>query len=156
MKTIYFFFIMVFLLGSFDLSAQEIVSFDYDASGNRISRTIILEEQKTAPEFLPDSTYTKQSEIKEVETAKYWAKDGEKVITIYPNPNGGMFKIGFEGWAKELNGNLQLHTLNGNLILDEPLLQNNIKIDITDQPDGTYLLTISIDGRKETWKVVKR
>jgi len=138
------------------LAAQEVVSFTYDASGNRTSRFIILEEKETDPESTSDTTYLKQNEIKEEEPVKYLTVVGEKAINIYPNPNGGMFKVVFEGWTKELNGSIQLHSLSGNLIFEMQLLQQEIDVNITDQPDGTYLLIIMIDGKKEMWKIIKK
>lgn len=146
--------VLIFISGA--VSAQETVSFGYDATGNRTSRTIILEEMKTERENLSDTSFIKQSEIKENDVYKYSTKISDRTISIYPNPNGGMFKVSIEGGAAELNGHIQLHTLNGNPVFDEPALQPETNVDITGQPNGTYILTIIIDGRKEVWKVVKR
>jgi YD repeat-containing protein len=156
MKAKYFFIFPVHMLISHGLSSQEVVTFSYDASGNRTSRVIILEQKEAEQESIADTTLFKQDEIKEAETFKYSTSKGDRTIHIYPNPNGGMFTIGFEGWEAGINGSFKLHALNGNLILEIPVTQTNIHVDISDQPEGAYILTIMIDGKKEVWKVVKR
>ncbi|MCD4746095.1 MAG: T9SS type A sorting domain-containing protein [Bacteroidales bacterium] len=132
------------------------VVFTYDASGNRITRTIILEEKKKEPKQEIDTTNLKQTEKKDNEIVKHTTTIGEMTINIYPNPNGGMFKVSIDGWDNKTTTLLQLHTLSGTEIVKKEHLQPETPVNISDQPEGTYILTLIINGKKEVWKLVKR
>ena len=135
--------------------AQQVVC-EYDDSGNRISRTIEWDEEKIKPETVFDTTLYKQDELTEDDIVKHSAILGEQKINIYPNPTKGTFKVGFEGWEKELEITIQLHSLNGNLIFDKQVNNSITSLDIVNQPNGTYILTIIIEGEKEIWKIIKK
>ena len=132
------------------------VHFAYDASGNRITRTITLKEKKKEPKQETDTTNLKQTEKEDNEIVKHIATIGEMTINIYPNPNGGMFKVSINGWDNKITASLQLHTLSGTEIVEKEHLHPETKVDISDQPKGTYILTLIINGKKEVWKLVKR
>lgn len=135
--------------------AQQVV-FEYDDAGNRISRTIDWDEEKIEPETVFDTTLYKQDELTEDDIVKHSAILGEQTINIYPNPTKGTFKVGFEGWEKELEITIKLHSLNGNLIFDKQVHNSVTSLDIVSQPNGTYVLTIIIEGKKEIWKIIKK
>ena len=137
--------------------SQEVV-FDYDPSGNRTSRTIVLEEKKQKLEIVTntDTANLKQTEIQEELPKEYSTAIGNYRVNIFPNPNGGMFRVEIEGWEQESNITIRLHTLKGETIFEKDNIQPVTKVDIPSQPDGTYILTIIINGKNETWKIIKR
>lgn len=132
------------------------VHFEYDDSGNRIARTIVWEDEKESPKTFFDTSFYKYDEINEEDIVKHSANIGEQLVNIYPNPTKGTFKVGFEGWQKELEVFIQLHSLKGKLIFEKKVENPVTNLNIINQPDGTYILTITIGKEKETWKIIKK
>ena len=153
--------IAIFLAVSLQAISQEpnTVIFSYDASGNRITReTIYFPPKSEKPVKGPkeDTTGITNPDVLKTEIVKHTANVGTITINIFPNPTGGMFKIVFEGWEKETKAGLHLHTLSGTEVKKIETLEQETNIDITSQPKGTYILTVIVNGKKETWKVVKK
>lgn len=147
-----------FLVAVFSLetTGQE-VHFTYDNSGNRKTRTIVGEEDKSdSLQAKIDTTFLKTDQITEEKTVKHTAVIGRQTVNIFPNPNTGMFKISIDGWEKTTQAELKLHNLAGKIIEQKPIQQPVTKVKFGNQPDGTYILTIIINGKKESWKVVKK
>ncbi len=138
------------------LTAQT-VHFEYDAAGNRIHREIIYQEN------IPDSTNTttdttqlKSSELTADGTNEYTASVGKQKIKIYPNPNSGYFTIKIDGWDSQSKAGMIMTSLSGKSIIEKKITDEITKVQFRNQPDGTYLLTITLNGHRETWKVIKR
>ena len=153
--------IAIFLAVNLQATAQEpnTVVFSYDASGNRITREAIYippKSEKPVKGQKEDTTGITNPDILKTEIVKHTANVGAISINIFPNPTGGKFKVVFEGWEKETTASLQLHTLSGTEVLKMENLKQETNIDIKSQPDGTYILTVIVNGKKEIWKVVKR
>ncbi len=150
--------VAILLVSSLQAIAQETIVFSYDDAGNRETRETIYIPPKTdtVKEQNKDTTGITNPDIYKTEPIKHTANVGVITINIYPNPNDGMFKVILEGWETETKASLQLHSLLGAEVEKAEELRQETNIDITSQPNGTYLLTITVNGKKETWKVVKR
>ncbi len=152
--------IAMLLAASFHATAQEpnTIVFTYDDAGNRITREAIYIPPGKDPdkEENTDTTGITNPEIYKTGPIKHSANVGAITINIYPNPNDGMFKVILEGWETETKASLQLHSLLGTEVEKAEELRQETNIDITSQPNGTYLLTITVNGKKETWKLIKR
>jgi hypothetical protein len=68
-------------------------------------------------------------------------------LTIYPNPSKGQFNIRS---SNEETGEITVYSLMGNLVLTT----NEQTVDLSNHPDGIYLVKSSLDFSK-TYKVVK-
>ena len=130
---------MLFLLPTTNYA--QTVSFSYDQAGNRIQREII---------FIGDK------DISDTITTQFNSILDEVTVTIYPNPNGGKFSVEIHNADENLDATLLLHTLSGKLIIKKENLNKLTNVDISKYENGTYLLSIIINDKKETWKVVKR
>lgn len=76
-------------------------------------------------------------------------------ISIYPNPNNGIFNIICQEDFNE--GIVRIIDMNGRVILSENLKNNSENlIDISSQPNGLYLITLHIDGNVVKGKIIKR
>ncbi len=150
-----FLIITAFLFAGF-LTGQT-VHFDYDASGNRIHREIIYQENiPDSTNATTDTTQLKSSELTANGTKEYTATVGKQTIKIYPNPSNGFFTIKIEGWDAHTKASMSMTSLAGKSIIEEPISRETTKVQFRNQPDGAYLLTIVLNGKRETWKVIKR
>lgn len=137
--------------------AGQTVQFTYDASGNRIHREIIYQENiPDSTGIANDTTVMKSSELTANVTKEYTATIGKQTIKIYPNPNSGFFTVKIEGWDAGSKAEMTMTSLAGKSIVEEKITGETTKVRFHNQPDGTYLLTIILNGKRETWKVVKR
>jgi len=140
----------VLFLFQLTANAQD-VSFGYDDNGNRISRDIIwLPAVVTQPN--PDDPNANGREI----LAVHEAEIGDVQVQINPNPNGGQFKVTLQGINETFDAKLYLHSANGQLIVEKKHLKTENDIDIRHSQNGTYILTMIINGKKESWKVIKQ
>lgn len=139
---------------SLSQSDTEAIEFQYDLAGNRIIRQVVVLEKKSMPVDSagltnnPSKTYTEQLKYSEVV--------GSMEVSIFPNPNGGQFKVEINNTENEIDGKLYLHTLDGTLIYMEDRLEKSTEIDISTRQNGAYILSVIINGEKKTWKVIKQ
>jgi hypothetical protein len=139
------------------LFGQSSVNYTYDDSGNRGSRVIIMDEKMAdLPLSSPDSTFVKSAVTGESHLTKYQAKVGVQTINIFPNPTTELFTIKIEGWDNKTTALMNLSTSIGSSLIEKKLDGAFTEVNIKEQPQGTYLLVIILNGQKETWKVVKR
>lgn len=119
------------------------IKFTYDGSGNRIERVINMTKSATALENndLPITTITDR------------VKDRE--IRIYPNPTKGNLKVEVLDFDKIKNATLNLLNMQGQSVMKTKMVTNLADLDISNRPNGIYILQIIIDGKASTWKIIK-
>lgn len=124
--------------------AQGSVGYSYDAAGNRISRTIILNRNmaKKQARTLKDKDYTDIL--------------SQRNISISPNPTKGMVEITITGLRESDDCAMSVYTLKGQTLKTLSVSGEVTTIDLSGQPDGIYLLDITINGEKTTWKIIKK
>lgn len=144
------------------LQAQEVI-FGYDAAGNRTSRIIEL-----PPESTPNDSTLKTGEIQNLPQSPEQTTSTvitETVITetidaatvnIYPNPTGGKFTVEVVATESTNYARLQLLSLTGEVILDIKSPPHRLDADLTGHPLGGYILSVAINGKTRTWKVIKQ
>lgn len=129
--------ILVLLL-SFVMRAQVVVSYDYDAMGNRIKREIVLSRSMENTEKPLTETISSKS------------------ISIYPNPTAGLLKISISGWETTDKCKFTIFSLKGALIQEIQVSSSVTEIDLSDESDGMYLLNIELNESKSAWKIIKK
>ena len=135
-------------------SNTEVIEFQYDLAGNRIVRQVIVLEKKS---MLDDSTKITGDPSKTYNNQlKYIEVIGQIEVSIFPNPNGGQFKVEVNNTENDINGKLYLHTMDGTLIYHEDHLEKNTEIDISIRQNGAYILSVIINNEKKTWKIIKQ
>ena len=124
--------------------AQDRAGYSYDAAGNRISRTIILTRNmaKKQARTVKDKEYTDILSLRN--------------ITISPNPTKGMVKITITGLKDSDSCKMSIYTLKGQTIKTLPVTGETTTVDLGGQPDGIYLLDITVNGEKTSWKIIKK
>lgn len=131
------------LFCSVSTTAQNKIGYSYDASGNRIERTIILQAAREARQ---------SSEIESSLTDNIDSRN----IRIYPNPTQGQLRVDISSLGSEDICTLSVYTAGGQLILSDPKAGVSNNIDISSQVSGLYLLKITINENSSTWKIIKK
>ena len=134
--------LLLLLTANANISAQT-VSYGYDDSGNRISRTIVIQNQvKVAAPTENPTVYSEMlSNIR---------------LNIYPNPTDGWLKVEIQGMAEGQTANIMLYNLSGQLIVSLKEITDFTEIDISSQPAGTYLMKIIAGEYQTEWKIIKK
>jgi len=118
-----------------------IVQFGYDSAGNRISRDIIYVQEH----------HNKSEKDKE---SKLFTL-GDVIIEISPNPNGGKFNVSVSDCDSQNNTQLTVFDLHGKEIYSQCKIKERNLIDISNHPNGTYLLQITSGQERKIWKIIK-
>ena len=125
--------------------AQDRVGYAYDAAGNRISRTIILSRNMA-----------KRQSAKAMETREYTDRISLGEVRLSPNPTQGLVKVSITGMSPDDACTLNGHTMGGQLVEKKTFTGNETTVDLSGRPDGIYLLDITVNGEKTTWKIIKK
>ncbi len=132
--------------------SQNVINFAYDAAGNRVSRTIDLGAAQTA---------INGGEIENLSIEKsedfFTEVIAEKEIKIYPNPTKGQLRVDILGY-EDLNNNSSIQVFNtgGKLLYKSDTPSQTNDINLSDKPNGLYLMVITIAGERSTWKIIKQ
>ncbi|WP_257998968.1 T9SS type A sorting domain-containing protein [Hoylesella buccalis] len=127
-------------------SAQGRIGYSYDASGNRVKREIVMP--------IPKAMAKQQNFSSDNQSFSDMLRDHS--IKIYPNPTKGALRICVSGLKGTDKCSLDVYTTQGVQILAKKIETDNIDINISNQPNGVYLLQITINGKSTTWKIVKK
>jgi len=140
-----FFFIITLLITSVNISFAQ-VTIEYDKAGNQVKRYSIDLSDKSAKESNED-------------IPSEYLFDGNTSLLIYPNPTEDILFVSikdpedFDSMKNSIE--IHLYTSTGNLLLNEVYTSNSFYLDISDKPDGIYLLDVSISGKKKLFNIVK-
>ena len=127
-------------------SAQGRIGYSYDAAGNRVKREIIMSVSKTM---------AKQQNFSS-DNQSFSDMLCDNSVKIYPNSSKGALKICIFGLKDSDKCSLGVYTTQGVQILVEKVKTDNTDVNISNQPNGVYLLQITINGKSTTWKIVKK
>ena len=128
------------------LHAQNTVSYGYDAAGNRISRVIVMPDLRSAvaspEEDLPASVYSEM--LSDIE------------VKIYPNPTAGWLKVEIRNLPDEQTADIRVYNLSGQMIIASEKVRDFTEIDLSGQPQGTYLMKIAAGKYQTEWRIIKK
>ena len=134
--TTFFFFTLALV----KLHGQNI-AFTYDKAGNLI-------ERKTIP--------LKSSSFSEAETEQIFEESlSNQKIQIFPNPTKGLLVVSIKSLEDKPNGKITITDINGRLILTQEILETNTSLNLSNQPTGYYLMTLTLGEESSFWKILK-
>lgn len=136
--------ILLLLLGNLSGYAQATYSFTYDASGNRLVRSITL--LKSASIENKDTLANNQLTFEDL--------IGNRPVKIYPNPTKGLLKVEIP-FTDEPSATLKIFSLQGGLVISKDVNSVFTEIDLSNQPAGMYILRIGIMELTSEWKIIK-
>jgi hypothetical protein len=157
------------------------VEFAYDSTGNRLTRTIVVQKLLANSVEFPvidpknlnpveyavgtSSGQTIQNEesfsdvklnIQEKSSNENTLNAGEELITIvYPNPSKGLINIDISNLPVDAEYEMKFYDLSGLELMTKRITSIHSEIDISYYKDGIYILRINIYGKIFNWKVVK-
>lgn len=124
------------------------VFYTYDEAGNRTVREIRLTIIKTTEK----SAIAKNEE----QTLPFMDKSGSHDITIYPNPTKGNLLLEIGQLSSESEGNIDVFDINGRAVIgDISISRSRTKINLSNEPPGVYFMSLNLDGKTTTWKIIK-
>jgi WD40 repeat protein len=141
MKKMMFAAFFFFCLTAVQLHGQNI-AFTYDQAGNRI-------ERKTIP--------LKSSSVSDNEPEQLFEDSlADQEIRIYPNPSEGHLMVSISHPENIPEGKITISDVNGRLLATKIIEGQNTSLNLSDQPSGLYLMTITLGEESSVWKIVKK
>lgn len=138
-KFLFLFIILVIL----PLNMMGKIAFAYDAAGNRIKRELVIVQMNKAPSNLAG--------VKE----NYYDSIGEKKVTLSSDISG-IIQISINDFNEEDKGHVSVYSLSGINVLDNDISESCIRIDLSSNPKGIYILCVTINDNQTTWKINKK
>lgn len=135
-------FLILLLSSSLAVNAQRSMSFCYDDAGNRISRVMVLAKSSAKS----NQAVSSQSLFDEV---------GGKQVQISPNTSTGHVLVEMLG-KSDCAVNLSVYNASGMQVYSQAMQHERLDVDLSNNPSGIYILTIEVDGERQSWKIVKK
>ncbi|MBR4156686.1 MAG: T9SS type A sorting domain-containing protein [Bacteroidales bacterium] len=136
-----FLLVLLCLLLTPKMNAQNCIAFRYDDSGNRMEM------------FVGDCGFEYKEQVKDAMVEMSINNMNEDLL-VYPNPNKGTFIVELNNYEADTQLVVQIYN-NAGIMIKEDRLIENLQIDITDNPAGAYLLRIIKDDSVYNRVVVK-
>lgn len=134
-------FLVIMLLSPLASHAQQHVAYAYDASGNRISRTIVMAQG---------------SRVQRATGIQDYSDDvGGVRLRIYPNPVVETLTVDIDGDGKA-SGAYALYDPNGRLVASGKIGNERTAIDMSGLGDGLYVLKATVGEHSTSWKIIKK
>ena len=136
--------VLLCLVVSDEIIAQDCLMFKYDKSGNRVEMLVY------------DCGAESKEKTNDVIAGEISENEMTLDVLVYPNPNNGIFDIKINDVENTEVGlvNFEVYNNIGVLIKKDELI-NEMRIDITDNPAGMYLLRITKDDKVYSRVIVK-
>ncbi len=141
-------FIVLMMAGVVCLNAQNrayFVNFEYDADGNRISRTITIGNDRE-----------ERSSNDTTELVHYTDLIDESRINIYPNPTTKSVFINITNPEEDIMITATLLSPSGVFLETKGIGTAPVEFDLGDMAAGVYILELRGGNDKKTWKIIKQ
>lgn len=141
--------LLAFLFLNFSLLSGQTIHYDYDDSGNRQIRYIVLGKGNAS-----SAEFSKKYE-EEVKAVKYEDEQEEFTVKIYPNPTRSNLTVKITGLLPDETVNYKLFTQSGLLLIQKIKNSHQFSIDMDSYPSGLYLLNLEVQDKISHWKILK-
>lgn len=134
-------------------------TYTHDDAGNRISRIWTLISGKVDTIHNRDTVNYGTTDTADTAEPKPLQSElfGEQKLSVYPNPNNGVFSIAISPMPADAEPYYELVNSSGKRVILQQKISEDIQdIDISHQPNGVYFLNVKINKDKSTViKVIK-
>lgn len=128
------------------VTGQDYVKFRYDQNGNRISRSLIVEQLNISD---PDFPIAKHEDLEKAEEVI-----GDEIL-IFPNPVKNKLNIQFKGYDDQNKRRIELYALSGAKVYLRENCENTNVVDVSALDSGVYILRIEVGLQKYFYKLIK-
>ena len=147
----------IFFLNYIFLTGQT-VHYDYDDSGNRVKRYIVLNKGNSSSDVKSpyvDDLNTSKKEIANNKGEEFEEKLGELTVRIFPNPTKGHLSVVISGIGQEETVDYQIFSQAGRIVDTKSRNGNEFTVNMEKYANGMYILRLMIKGKISTWKILK-
>ena len=145
MKSRYYILLALSVIASNVFSQTQTIAYSYDYAGNRLSG---LSSQIRMATVAGAEKETEQQEI-------YSEQIDQSTIRVYPNPTKGILKVEITRISEDNPIHIQLYDMSGRILVNKPNASVFTELNISDQPDGVYILKVFSDNMDAHWKIIK-
>jgi hypothetical protein len=139
----YFLLFLLAVFGCRFISGQS-VTFQYDKSGNRISRTSTITLKSTSsPEEKSESEDVLSDEV------------GDYSIMIYPNPVSIELTVVIQNLDESTEASIAVFDQGGRCVLNLANATGNNLLSLSHLTPGNYYMVIKVGSENTRWKIVK-
>lgn len=131
----------LWLCTAINAPAQSPVTYDYDATGNRISRTGISVNAKKAKHMSQKNTHSTRNQAN-ASTLSYDETSGIITVSLYKSQAGP-------------EASLSVFSLSGGLVYCSKIPEGKYFIGTSSFPSGTYVASIETGNKKQAIKFTK-
>lgn len=133
---------MTLFCGSMLGSAQA-VHYSYDAAGNRVRREIVINQQN-APQHNSRSTFYTDN----------LADDYR--VKLHTSSSSSVIRVEVVSQGECQYGTVTVFNLSGMKVNKVNIEDGSACVDISDSPNGVYIIHIDINGKTTDWKIIKQ
>lgn len=134
--------ISLFALNLIGQETIENIVFSYDAAGNRIEREVI---------YYQGGAKSAQVTHEEEEEPEF-----DKGLNVYPNPaTHSIYLTINEDVLQSKQQELYVFDMLGKLLYQTKFLEETNRIDVSQWPEGNYILKLIFDNKHKEWIIVK-
>ena len=134
--------------------AQDSVKFSYDASGNRISRLLILGGGGSKGSENNDLIKPEITE-EQLKGDNFYDQIGDHSILVYPNPAKYIVNVEIKGYEETENGRISIFDQTGKLLLTKTSLTGTNSISMAHFSSGVYFMVIQLNSGNARWTIIK-
>jgi hypothetical protein len=127
--------------------SQQTVEYEYDTAGNRVSRNVIVLHTNTRNALVQPQP---QDSVVYTEILKDFS------VRIYPNPTDGLLTVELNDLPEKQTAVISLYNTSGKQLLLQRNVEYSTEVNLSNQPQGIYILRIEISGNVSEWKIIKR
>lgn len=121
------------------------IEYDYDASGNRISRQFVVLSNDSIPG--KESSWNNRNVISD--------NIADIPILLYPNPTKGELFINIESLPEKKTIWLELYSLSEGKLIKALTLKKENLLDMSPYRKGTYILIIRDIHVMRSWRIIR-
>jgi len=139
------------------------VRFTYDSNGNRISRSIVVQQLQSEnlsfpvlnPKSLLPAENATASSTDKTKKESIRSEGQDITVKVYPNPNKGLIKVDIPYMPLNSQSTMTLYDLSGNKLINKKGFGTYTELDISRLRNGIYILRLKINGKVTDFKVIK-
>lgn len=125
--------------------AQGRVGYTYDACGNRVARTVILNSKESRSAISKTDTDIPMSDTFQ-----------QHKVTLRPVSSDGTVIIEVDGLTPDDRCSVSAYTADGRLVGKSSVTSTTTSINLGSHPAGYYILWLELNGERQSWKIIKK